>query len=50
MTHEEVRNRELAPLLQLKNNYEKMVLCMDSIQEENYEGIKIKNLINWLLN
>lgn len=50
MAQEEVRNRELAPLLQLKDNYEKMILCMDSIQEENYEGIKIKNLINWLLN
>lgn len=50
MAQEEARNRELVPLLQLKDNYEKMVLCMDSIQEENYEGIKIKNLINWLLN
>lgn len=50
MAQEEVRKRELAPLLQLKDNYEKMILCMDPIQEENYEGIKIKNLINWLLN
>lgn len=49
MNQEEVKNRELAPLRQIRDNYEKIVLCMDSIQEEDYEGIKIKNLISWLI-
>lgn len=44
-----VKTRALSPLLRLGDNYEKTILCMDVRQEEDYEGIKIKNLVDWLV-
>ena len=49
MTGEAVRRRELAPLQRVRDNYEKIVLSLDPGLETSYEGIKSKNLIDWLL-
>lgn len=46
---EEVRNRELAPLEKIRDNYEKIVLSMDIDSGTTYNGIKALNIINWLL-
>lgn len=49
MLSNDVKKRELTPLIKVKDNYEKIVLCLDDIQNESYEGIKVINLIDWLL-
>lgn len=46
---EEVRRRELAPLEKIRDNYEKIVLSMDINNGANYNGIKLLNIIDWLL-
>lgn len=48
MRLENVRTRELAPLLAVKDNYKKVVLSMDE-EQESYEGIDGINVIDWLL-
>jgi predicted AAA+ superfamily ATPase len=40
--------RELAPLLEVRDNYEKLIITNDKTFVESYEGIKVKNTINWL--
>ena len=49
MTNEDVRKRELAPLQKVRDNYEKMVLSLYPGMETSYEGIKSRNVIDWLL-
>lgn len=49
MVSEEVRRRELAPLQKIRDNYEKIVLSMDTGLDSSYDGIKSLNLIRWLL-
>ena len=49
LTNEETKQRELDPLMKVKDNYEKIILSLDE-NEEMFEGIKAINLINWLLN
>lgn len=49
MTSEDVRVRELAPLMKISDNYEKIVLSMNPGLDSSYEGIKSVNLIDWLL-
>jgi len=49
MVSEDVRRRELAPLQKIKDNYEKMVLSLDTGLDTSYDGIKSINLIDWLL-
>ena len=49
MSAETVRLRELAPLQRIQDNYEKIVLSLDPGVEQSYEGIRSKNLIDWLL-
>ena len=49
MTSEEVRRRELAPLQKIKDNYEKIVLSLDTGLDASYDGIKSLNLIDWLI-
>jgi len=46
---ETVRKRELAPFVSLKDNYEKTVLSMDTLKFHNIDGIKHRNIIDWLL-
>ena len=49
MTSEDVRKRELAPLEKIRDNYEKIILSLDTGLENSYEGIKSINLIDWLI-
>lgn len=49
MASEDVRRRELAPLQKINDNYEKIVLSLDTGLDASYDGIKSINLINWLL-
>lgn len=45
----ETRERELRPLRLIPDNYEKTVLSMDRSFIHSYDGIKVENLIDWLL-
>ncbi len=45
----ETRERELRPLKMIPDNYEKIVLSMDRSYINSYDGIKVLNLIDWLL-
>lgn len=49
MTSEDVRRRELAPLQKINDNYEKIILSMDTGLDSSYEGIKSINICEWLL-
>lgn len=49
MTSEEVRHRELTPLLKIHNNYEKDVLTLNMGMDTTYDGINSISLIEWLL-
>ncbi|MGB9666883.1 MAG: ATP-binding protein [Candidatus Cryosericum sp.] len=45
----ETRERELAPLRNIPDNYEKIVLSMDRSYVISYAGIKAQNIIDFLL-
>lgn len=49
MMSEDVRRRELAPLQNIHNNYDKIVLSLETGLDISYEGIKSENLMDWLL-
>ncbi len=49
MLSPETRERELRPLRMIPDNYEKLVLCTDKIFDLPENGIKIKNIPEWLL-
>ena len=49
MTSEDVRVRELTPLMKINDNYEKIVLSMNTGLDSSYEGIKSINVIDWLM-
>lgn len=49
MMSEDVRARELAPLRKIKDNYEKLVLSLDTGLDASYEGIRSLSVIHWLL-
>ena len=49
MTSEDVRKRELAPLQKINDNYEKIVLSLNTGMDSSYEGIKSINLLDWLI-
>ena len=48
--NEEVKNREIRSLESISDNYEKVILTMDKTINNDYNGIKIINLIDWLIN
>lgn len=50
MTSEVTFEREMRPLRKVKDNYEKIVLTLDRFTVGNYDGIKVINVIDWLLN
>jgi len=50
MTSDETRKRELSPLEAIHDNYEKIVLTRDKTLFDDYNGIKIMNVIDFLLN
>lgn len=49
MTDEAVRKRELAPLQKINDNYEKIILSLNTGMDSSYDGIKSVNIIGWLL-
>lgn len=46
---EKVKERELAPLKAIPDNYEKTILSMDKTYITDYEGIKFENIIDFLI-
>lgn len=50
MIEESTFKREIRPLKQIQDNYEKIILTLDRFTLGNYEGIKVINVIDWLLN
>ena len=49
LVDENTFNREMRPLKQIEDNYEKIILTLDRYTLGNYEGIKVINIIDWLL-
>ena len=49
ITHQETFNREIDPLLKIKDAYPKMVIARTRNTEYQYEGIKIVDVADWLL-
>ena len=43
------RQRELAPLQKIRDNHEKLVLSLEPGLDDNYDGIRSLNLVEWLL-
>ena len=49
LVSDEVKNREIRSLESIDDNYEKIILTMDKSINNDYNGIKVINIINWLL-
>lgn len=49
MLGEETKKRELAPLRAVPDYHARLVLSMDRNFVDSYEGIQVKNIIDWLL-
>ncbi len=50
MTNESTFKREMKALNAIADNYEKTVITLDKFTQGNYDGIKVVNAIDWLLN
>ena len=48
ITSEEILQREIRPFVKIRDNYPKILLTLDMINEE-YSGIQKVNLVKWLL-
>lgn len=49
IVEEKVLKREIRSLESISDNYEKVILTMDRTINRDYNGIKVVNLIDWLL-
>lgn len=49
MTAKETFDREMKPFDNIRDNYEKIIFTADRLSIGNYNGIKVENLIDWLL-
>lgn len=49
MTSQETFEREIRPLENIRDNYEKIILTMDRLTPENYNGIQVRYLLDWLI-
>lgn len=49
MTDEKTFEREISPLRAIKDNYPKTILTLDRFTLGDYDGIAVKNVIDWLL-
>ncbi len=49
MISPDVCQRELAPLQKIQDNYEKMILTLETGLATSYDGIQVLQLIEWLL-
>lgn len=46
---EQVKQRELRSLQSIGDNYEKIILTMDKTINNDYNGIKVMNIVDWLI-
>ena len=44
-----ILDRELRSLKKINDNYEKIILTLDKIPVFNEDGIKVRNVLEWLL-
>ena len=49
LNNEDVKARELRSLESIDDNYEKIILSMDKSINNDFNGIKVMNIIDWLL-
>ena len=49
MMDESVRERELKPLCKIQNNYEKLVITLSKALDDDYDGIRVESIVDWLL-
>lgn len=49
LADEKTFNREMTPLVQVKDNYKKTILTLDKFTLGNYNGVLVENVIDWLL-
>ena len=49
LNNQDVKFRELRSLESINDNYEKIILTMDKTINNDYNGIKVMNVIDWLL-
>ena len=49
MSDEVVAEREIRPLLEIRDNYPKMIISMDPEMPGDHSGVKNRNIIRWLL-
>ncbi len=49
LINENVKEREITPLEKIHDHYEKIILTLDTGFDNNYNGIKLVNVIDWLL-
>jgi len=49
MTAEETFEREMRPLRNIRDNYEKIVLTLDRFSAGNYDGIQVIHVLDWLM-
>ena len=49
MLNEDVRERELKPLLRIPDNYRKLVLTLEQSLDAECEGIQVRGIVEWLL-
>ncbi len=48
MSVKEMFEREMRPIRSIRDNYAKTVLTLDRLTLENYGGIFVKNVVEWL--
>ena len=49
LVNKDVLERELKPLRKINDNYEIIILTLDTSLNNDYEGIKAINIIDWLI-
>ena len=49
LINEDVKTREIRSLESINDNYEKIILTMDKTINNDFNGIKVLNIIDWLL-
>lgn len=49
LTDAQTFEREMSPLRAIADNYPKIILTLDRYTPGNYEGIQVRNVIDWLL-
>ena len=49
MTAKETFDREIRPLENIRDNYEKTILTMDRLTPGNYNGSQVRDLLDWLI-